>query len=514
VKQSIKPNGVNADIAPAELDASVWNVGINVIFQNGFAKSGPGWDEYAPGLLFAPLYTIPVFAESAGSYYWIYAGNNGGVGGVGVTDGINHFDITPAGGLGETARGDWTGGTLNGVPFLNNGIDPPMYWDSVPTNPMLELPGWPANTRCGALRAFKYHLVAMNINDGTGEYPDLLLWSDAADPGTIPQDWAPAPDNQAGNFSIATTQGGIVDGGAMRDQFVVYKTDSTTLLQFVGGQFVMSNRKAFVTSGVLARNCFAELYGSHYVLTDGDFILHNGQEVRSLLDGVNRNWLFDQIDSNNYPVAHITLSHADKQVWINFPSSGHLDCDKSLVFDVVGEAFGPIEYDDPITFMQRGIVNTPGADDSYDAAVGSYDTDPDKYNSNQFNPTTDVLTFCRYVDQTLFVHSGYLRDGQPVPILLQMLSKDMGAAQQLKELSAVWALISSGGLQGGLQIRIGTQLQVNDPITWTPSTQIDDLGKVNMTAVGRYISLELTGSQVGDWHLNSIDLDYELGGMW
>jgi hypothetical protein len=515
-KITINPSGFNSDISPAELGPEVWNVVNNVIFQNGFASAAPGWLDAAPGFLCKPLYLLPVFTGA--SYFWLYGGNTADelAGFVGVTDGANHWDVTPAAGLGVTAAGDWTGGVLNGNPVLNNGIDEPMTWGLDTAQPCTTVPGWPANTRCEAFRPFKYHLVAMNITDNTGAYPDLVIWSDAADQGALPLEWAPTPANQAGSFTISTTTGGIVDGGEMRDQFMIYKTGSSTIIQYIAGQFVFSNRKAFVTSGILARNCWAELYGNHFVVTDGDVIRHNGQEVQSLIDGINRTFLFDQIDSDHYRGAHVVLSHSTKQLWINFPKSGHEYCDTSLVYDLTSNTFGLVNFDQDIAYMTRGILNEPGADNSFDSRTDTFDEAPDRFNSSLFNPTSDVLVFCEYEQQRAAVLDGYLRDGAPVPILLQILSKDFGHPQRLKLVNAVWPSGKRGGGRAGagLGVRIGTQMALNDPVSWSAFQAVDTQPKADFMASGRFISLEFSGDQNTDWQLDSTDIDYELQGLW
>lgn len=520
MKVTIKPSGFNHDINPAELGPEVWNFGGNVVFNNGYASAAPGWQESSPGMICQPVWLLPVLTESV--YYWIYAGNNdaGTAGVIGVTDGTTHWDITPAGGILVTVAGDWTGGTLNGVPVFNNRLNSPMWWNISLVDPTATpaqiLPDWPASTLCQALRPFKYHLIAMGIEDPSGNFPDLLIWSSAADPGTIPQIWTPAPDNDAGSFSISTSQGGIVDGGAMRDQFVVYKQHSTSIMQYIAGQFVFSNRKAFVTSGILARNCWAEMYGSHYVLTDGDFIRHNGQEVESLMDGVNRRWLFSQIDATNFATSHLALSHELKQVWINWPKEGHAQPDTALVFDIVSSSFGLVDFDTDIAFMTRGILNQPNYDPSYDARTDTFDTALDRFNTQVFNPTTDLLVFCRTSEKQMFGMDGFLRDGAAVPIFLQMLSKDLGEPQRFKLITAVWPQAESlAGIDtGSLAIRIGTQNQISDPVAWTAKTPLTENLRATMMASGRFISLEVSGSQIANWRLNSLDIDYTLQGNW
>jgi hypothetical protein len=514
VKQSINPSGVNHDIAPVELGFESWSDLRNVVFNNGFAESTPGFTTVMAGALFRPLWTIPLY--TATNFYWLYVGNNTAetAGGIGVTDGTTHFDITPAGGWSVMKAGDITGGVLNGVPFLNNGIEPPVFWDGVTANICTTLPGWDSGTRAKAMRPFKYHIVAMNITDASGDFPDLVIWSAAADPGTIPQEWAPTPENEAGNFSIASTTGAIIDGGQMRDQFMVYKNHSSTIMQYIAGQFVFSNRKAFVTSGILARNCYQELYGQHYVITDSDFIQHNGQEVKSLIDGKNRNWLFDQIDPLTFQGSFLAASHNRKQLWISFPRSGATFCDQALVYDIKSDEFGVSDLPN-VPYIARGIIPDPGIGHNWDAQTESWNDQIVKWNQQLFNPTSDALLMCNYLGEGFYVQAGFTQDGAPIEIMVQLLSKDMGEPQRRKLIQAVWTLVESAQVPGtgNTRVRIGSQELINDDIKWSASQSIAD-GKANFMESGRYMSLEITATQLNAWRLSSMDIDYNLQGMW
>jgi hypothetical protein len=217
----------------------------------------------------------------------------------------------------------------------------------------------------------------------------------------------------------------------------------------------------------------------------------------------------------NYPAAHLAILHSKKQIWINFPTSGNEWCNQSLVFDIKSSNFGAVTFPTPISFMARGILNVDIVGNTYDGRIGDYDSAQDRYNTALYNPTTDLLAFSIFDPATFFAVDGFLREGAPVPVYVQLLSKDMGETQQLKVIQAVWPLAQSGGIvNGSLAVRVGVQEGINDPISWTAATYTDDGLKADLMTTGRYISLELSGQQNGAWRLNSTDVDYELGGMW
>ncbi len=510
---SLLPAGFNKDLPPEKAPDDVWNDARNVLFNDGFAANAPGWLSAPVVLPGKPLYLLPYFTPLV--YWWLVAGNNdaGTAGFLAVTDGTNTFDITPVGGLSVTAAGDWTGGVLNGVPFVNNGIDAPVWWDGVTVNPATTLPDWPANTTCKALRPFKFHLLAMNITDPSGTFGDLVLHSDAADPGTIPQSWTPDPSNQAGSFSIGAIPGELLDGWTLRDSFVVYKQSSSALITFAGGRFIFGQRGMFVETGILARNCARELFGQHYTITDGDIVRHNGQEVVSLVDGQLREWLFSQIDATSFEGAHVAIDHGNKQVWFNFPKVGSSYCDLSLVWDLTSQRMGVVEYA-PFAYMSRGILGDLGGDNSFDAATGTFDAAQGIFDRQQFNPTSDQLIFCRFEEKQLNYLVGAQRNGAESTCLLQLLSKDLGQGTAYKTVDKLWvnAEGNSFDLQDVISVRFGAQESSSDPIRWSPVQSLYRNKSASYGISGRLISIELQIRQRDAWRINGLDLDYFVDG--
>ena len=232
------------DLPPEEVPIENWTGGANIQFQDTATRRVGGYQAFGGTPSAAPMFAMSVLVS--GAAYWIYCSADG----IFATDGLTHTDITPAGGLTAVTPGLWTGCILNGIPVLNNSIDPPMYWPLDIAQKCLVLPGWPATAACKAIRAFKYHLFALNITDNSVNFPDSLWWSTSAEPGSVPVTWAPAVDNDAGDAVLADTPGIIIDGLGMRDVFVVYKDNSTYSLSYVAGQYVYTVRKNFLTSGI------------------------------------------------------------------------------------------------------------------------------------------------------------------------------------------------------------------------------------------------------------------------
>ena len=192
----ISPKGIIYDLTPDRVDPDTLNAGSNVIFRDGIASRIKGHGQVFGTPLFALedlQYLLNTRTEL--NNYWLYPTGDS----IGVYNGSNHFDISPVGMSAVSLYNQWTGGNLNGVPILNNKKNNPVYWDLNTGNAMIDLPGWPAGTKAESVRPFKYHLIAMNITDPGGIFGEALLWSSAAEPGTIPQSWTPLASNEAGS---------------------------------------------------------------------------------------------------------------------------------------------------------------------------------------------------------------------------------------------------------------------------------------------------------------------------
>lgn len=510
---TITPRGFVKDLEPAETGPGVYNDVDNVVFNDGFASNPPGWDTLNVTLTGDPLWVLPVFTST--TYYWVYAGNNAAstAGFLAVTDGTSNWDITPAGGLSVSAKGDWTGGVLNGIPVANNGIDDPMYWALDTGTAAATLPDWPANTTCKVLRPFKFHLLAMNITQSSVDYPDWVLGSDAADQGDVPQSWTAGPSTQATSFTISTKSGGIVDAAELRDVLVVYKQGSNAIVQYTGSAFIYSTRRAFVTTGALASDCAQEYHGYHYVITNGDIVRHNGQQVESLVDGSLRNWIFDQI-SSDAAAAHVAIDHSAKQVWFNFPTNGETYCNLSLVWDLNSESMGVVSHTTVFSHMTRGILPDLSTSRQWNGQTTTWAATPGRWNQSSFNPANDTLIFARFDDAELAYISGPLRDGAESAGKLQLLSKDLGQPTAYKTIDRIYVNGDGGtyDLDEVITGRIGSQEAPGDPISWSPPLSLYRNKSLSYGVSGRYISLELSIRQRDMWRINSIDIHYLVSG--
>jgi len=497
--------GIVRDIPPEEVPENSWTDGQNVQFQERSSRRVGGYERFAdPILPGGAMFAINVLYGAVG--YWIYCSDTG----VFVTDGKLHWDITPPTGLLPVVPGQWTGCILNGIAVINNGRNAPMYWDFNTATPVKTLPGWPTGATCKAIRAFKYHLFALNIFDGGSAKPDTLWWSSGAAPGAIPQEWLPTPANDAGDMVLADAPGEIVDGLALRDTFIVYKDYSTYALSYVAGQYVYTQRKLFLTTGLQARNCIAELNGEHWVFTGTDVIRHDGQNFSSVVQDKVKRQLVQSIEPTKTGMCCVTSRHLNQQLWVAIPETGQSHLSKAYVINVLTNDVGVRELPQ-VDYLARGIVNISEANISWngDTTAVPWDMDVGAWDQQNYSPTEDSVIMCSTVDNALWsTDTSDTANGAPVFAYLERQSLPIN--NNIMRALVTRVLPRLDGTPGEvIYIRCGGQAYFGQPIAWSdpvPFVIGQDVG-ANVQVEGRLISVRFEGSTNRQWILHSYKLE-------
>lgn len=496
-----KHSGIVTDLPPEEVAPINWTGGSNVQFQETATVRVGGYEAFADIILgTAPLFTLSVIVGP--NAYWIYCSTTH----VYVTDGQNHWNITPAAGLTPCELGDWTATILNGIPVLNNTLDAPFYWDLHTGNKCLALPGWPAGATCKVIRSFKYHLFALNIFDGS-EQPNTLWWSESAVPGAIPQEWTPTPENDAGDMTLADTPSGIVDGLPLRDNLIIYKDYATYALSYVAGQYVYTQRKLFLTSGLQSANCVTEINGEHWAFTGTDLIRHDGQNYVSVVQNKVKRDLVDSIEPSKLKAVCVTARHRNQQIWVGIPTAGKSFLNKAFVINIVSGDIGTRELPN-VAFLARGVVNPGNHNISWESDNQPWDEDITFWDQQNYSPTEDSILMAGGSQIKLWsVDSDDLANGQPMHAYVERLSLPTND-NILRTLVTRVAPRLKGTPGDVINISVGGQDFFDQPIAWSPPQPftIGSSVAINCQVEGRLISVRFEGTTSGKWTVFSYKL--------
>jgi hypothetical protein len=497
--------GCASDAPPWEVAPDYWTRVSNVLFREAFAERFGG-ERSAYATVQTNVLNL-LNAVIGGVNYWIYHGTNKSY----VVQTSTHTDVTLAAGLtNQTLAHRWSSGLLNGLPFMNNGVDRPQYWDGNIANKFVVLPTWPVGETCGQMVAHRNFLFALAIENGSGSFPMLLKWSDAAVAGAIPATWTPAAGNYAGSASLSDTPGPLLTAATLRDSMMIYKRSSTYAGQYVDDpNQVFSFRGVFSTTGALTRRAVCDLGdGRHLVVTDGDIVITDGVSRRSIAKGRMAQFVFSQIDSTNYEQLFVAFNRTRNEAWVCFPEPAQTQCTLAAVYNLDSDTFGVVTLSSA-SCAAVGVVNDVAVDDSWSGDAQAWDLDTSSWNQANYSLATEHLLFG--IPGTPRLTQTDTQDATTRAAIVSRYDLDFGDAKRLKKIKSLQVLADTG--YGTLYVRVGYRATTTASVTWEAErTLTEPQSLVNSDAQGRFISFEIRSAASNVWTVTGVNIAYELRG--
>lgn len=496
------PVGINTSVVSGDLPLEVWSDGGNISFKNGKVSKAQGYSavvDYPE-----PILGITPYLQDSVPFWFLGTSQY-----LVRTEGGTPVNVSrPVGGpYTATIDNPWDGGILHQVAVMNNGADAPQsYMPNIGF--FVNLPNWNPLHRCSVIRPFKNYLVALDVTKNSERYPTLVKWSSPADPGQVPFSWNEAdPTNDAGETSLADTSGAIVDGAKLRDYFIIYKEDSVYLMRYIGGVFVFAFQQLFNDVGILAKKCVAEFDGSHFVVGIGDVYVHNGVQKRSVIDGKNKERLFQSIRPDAIERTFVIPDYNRTEMWVCFPSfdsTGNF-CDKAMIWNWKEDTW--TFRDLPDVFCAAVGILDPQTPDNWDADGGAWITDGNIWGSASYNPAKTSILLSSPNRAKLYAMSNIgTYDGAVFTSFVQRTGVYMDDNRNLKSVHAVIPHVAGSG---PAVMYIGTSKTQEGAIDWRgPFTfTIGENYKVDCKKVGRYLSIRFEFPSTTNWTLNGYTVE-------
>lgn len=493
--------GVNKDLLPSELAAGVWSDCLNVRFRNGFAQKRKGIQSAYTTPTATP-YWIGTFGTSAARYL-VQAGTST----VFVDDGSARTNITGVAPTG--ARDDrWTGSDFNGVLVLNNGVDDPRYWNGNPASTTATITGWTAGTKADSLRAFKNFLLAFGVTKAGTKFPYRAMWSDVADPGSIPASWTASSTNKAGEVDI-TGIGQLVDALPYGDALIVYGQEGRAVMRYTEADSVFDIQPLPGKDGLLNRGCVVQTPKGHVFLTLGDVRIHSGGESTSIAEGVIRKWLTATMDTANAQRSFVCLNPQETEVWVCFPSVNKSDCDTVAAWNWSDETWGIFSVPN-LTYGTSGLVSSNLAATTYATTTLTYDTATAVYSQNEASANEARLVVATSTPTLGLANTGALDFGSRVSWFLEKTGIPLSDTQDtVKPISRMRPRLDA--LAGtALTVKLATTKNPDDsPVYGTSATytQGTSTWANKFTTAGRYGAVRIEGTDDQPAALRSYQLE-------
>tara|TARA_R110002153_G_scaffold260968_1_gene421202 strand:- start:248 stop:1807 length:1560 start_codon:yes stop_codon:yes gene_type:complete len=505
-----RPKGIITDLSPYELPNEAWSSGNNVNFRNFRTNREIGYSQVFPDLSIQPLFALSSSISNVGN--WFYGSTTD----IYKTNGTTQTNITRETGAVDvpytgTFVDGWTGDVFNGVAVMNNTTDAPQYYDTV-TGKMKELTGWPTDYSAAVVRPFKNYLIALNITDDSGEnIPSLVRWSNGAPVGSVPADWDSVnPASQAGENSLADSGGVIIDGRALSNTFMIYKSDSVWGMQFIGGSFTFSFRKIFSDQGALSSDCITEFEGKHFVVAPSDVYVHDGTSKNSIITNKIKKELFSRINESFVNRVKCVADTPNKEVWIYYPSTDSASglCDKALVWNWETNDWSPRDLEN-IAHIAVGDIN-PVESDTWDGSpAGSWNDDTSAWGEGSYNPSQTELLLSNYTDSKFFqANLSTTLDGLAYSSFVERTGLDFQDDLNYKYVNSITPHLLG---EGTVNITVGSEDRQGQGILWSQPVvfEIDADYKADFRVSGRYISIRIESNTSTSWSLTGYTVEYK-----
>jgi hypothetical protein len=507
--------GVITDVHPQELPDGAFSSVSNVRFADQAVQKIEGHSQVFGTPSITPIWLLPV--QTPANAYWVYPGTDK----VYTTDGSSHFNITR-----QTAAVDvdysatldlnWNGGVIGGIPILNNGVDDPQMWTPVQTSQRLQSLTWDgSNTwedkvyKASVIRPYRDFLVALDVTKAGTRNTRLVMWSTSAVSGTVPHTWDKDDQTEdAGEFELSQSNGDCIDQAVLRDINIIYKDDSIWAMQYIGGQDIFRFYQIFGDVGILSRRCAKEFNGKHFVITNGDVIIHDGIQKQSVAEGKIRDAIFASIDTTNYQRTFVVPNYAKSEMWVCIPSSGATSPDHAHIWNWDTETWSErILPNSP--HIAYGIINDSAAPTNWDADTQVWNDDTTVWDAKTFNPTDRKLLMAATNLYELDNTTQFA--GVDFAATAERTGLHFGETDKIKYINAIWFRTSGTGT---FTLTLGYQMVPNEPITWGSSSTytLGTSKKINTRISGRYIAYRIQSTSDANWKVNNIGFDIKLVG--
>ena len=410
----------------------------------------------------------------------------------------------------------WTLCVFNGVLILNNPVDGPYYWGGDVSIPLRRLPGWGTADTCYAMRSFKNYLIALYPTISSAAYPHLIRWSESSEAGSIPTTWTASSTNDAGDTPQAAEVGGfLVDGGALGDEFIVYKDDGVFALQFIGQPAVFSLRRLPGRDGLTARQCVVETPKGHVYMSNGDIKIHNGGGSESIIEGSNRHYLFGEKDGTYGNRSFLALNPSQCEVWVVYPTYGESVPNKVMAWNWNSNTWAIYEIP-ACTCAATGLIAAGVDGEAWEDDPETWLSDTTRWYAYEYSPNELRLVLAFSQLKLGLADTGTLDLGASFTWRLEKTGTTLGDNDSLKVISRSRPQVSANA-GTVFSVYHATTMEASDDATY-PAAVTYTVGTSNwanrFSGAGRFLAVKYEGSDNAIVILRSYDVEFAKAGRF
>lgn len=461
----------------------------------------------------------------------------------------------------------WYYTSLSNAVVMNNVVDEPQGLLPNATN-FVDLPKWGIGNhtsnekkywRTPLIRTFSSYLICFGMYEGIDDqqndwYPQRLRWSDVVQTNGLPENWHEDDKNTDGGFlDLTNAYGALVDGVPLQDKLIVYTERETYMMELVSGVDVFQIRKIFGDSGLLAPECAVEIdSGRHFVITQNDIVIHNGNTRQSVVTSKVKDYLFSEIGATNPAATKCFAYPKRKEVWIQYVGPGSTsdpqDTDDTKSFCCTKCAIYNYEFD-TWTFYEiapsydiNSCVNISDSDKDWENfwadATGQWNNDAVQdieWSPNYSQSFKQQVLMSASKDKKLYaLDVGYrfhylhtstpaatADNPHPTPVVTEVVRPVVARLERVAydfdemvddiQYHKIWTQIVPQALgYGSLRVEIGGSNLPNQMVQYLEQNtfKIGEDDKIDCLSNFRYPALRITDSGASEWSLSTFDITF------
>ena len=562
--ENVGTGGIVSDLKPYQLQPNEWSKGNNVAFNNAQVHKIHGYGEVMKDCPIEPWHLATyqahnaegqgdeekfywfVFGEEQIYCYWMGAWYNSTRLGEGDEDFLYRTD----------EGSDWDVTQSGALLIATNSIDIPQIWEldeynnPKAGNRFKNMESWvdentPEETdlTCRTVEGFKNHIVVTGIDrvstlpDDEGETENnlnrIVKWSTQHSHYKEPNSWNVIDKTKdAGEYELLDTQGPIIDTLPMGEVFMIYKTDSVYMMNYVGTPWMFSFKTLDPQIGIIAKGAATEFPGGHFFISHADCYINNGQTITPLLTGKVRAEMFNNISGPNFQRIFAITNTAYGEVWACFPTANSEYCDRAMVWNYNENTFSFRDlpnvtdikhglqkvnrelYGDGSYFIAWEAIHIPwsaatemhwGAISYANIIANLVMCEPKGVRDPSGN--TDELGKI-YRDRI-----GQLADGRVMHSFVERTGIDMGDPSSVKHLRAIWPKIWTA-TNAKIDVYTGSQMGTDESVAWDGPYRFypDKQSKISTRTTGKLLAIRFETTEDTTWSISGIELELESAG--
>lgn len=524
--RNLGSSGVITDVSSYNIPLDAFSTAINVRFDEGKVSRSPIFRNIKDSLGFTPRFTYGIVPSSGFdsvlmiSDDWSINEYTSGV----VTD--RSGSIT-----GSSDPRPYTGTSLADVTYINRPDRVPVYRLPSGTN-FADLPNWDSTWRASALRSYGDQLVALNLTEGTNNFPTRVRFSHLTEANSVPDSWDETNTTKSTGFNdLVQIKTEIKDGATLGTNFIIYASDQVWLMEFVGGTFVFNFRKLFTDAGIINQNCVVEVEGKHYVFGPFDIYVHDGTSKQSICDERVKNFIFSSINNqdadrcfvqHNPTLNEIYFCYKSGDQFVAFPNADR--CNRAAVYNYRNDTWSFMDLPNVSSGTVANVDSVATyatSTTTYDLTGGTYYQQEDSYNKHTLmvgeSQSTDGLSSDKLygIDLSDEGQIAFDLDTEATkPILLERTGLDLDeaglGANQYVVCTRIYPQTNTvNSTDTTLDFEFGASDIPRDTPTYQEATSfnITTDHKIDSRAAGRYLSYKVTSSSNADFEISGFDLD-------